>query len=154
MKWTIQELVKLANIDNTYNEIIDFSDKIDKTDIVKITPVIVKGDFEIYDGEEFIFYSSVKCKITMECAITLKEVEVDLDFEVEDTFSTYEDENNYSIEGITIDLLPIIWSNILLEKPMRVLSEDAYENFDLGNTEFEDEEDTQNAFAKLKDYEK
>ena len=95
-----------------------------------------------------------KCKITMECAITLKEVEVDLDFEVEDTFSTYEDENNYSIEGITIDLLPIIWSNILLEKPMRVLSEDAYENFDLGNTEFEDEEDTQNAFAKLKDYEK
>lgn len=151
MKWTLAELIKKQNIDPTYGGTFDFSDWIEKTDIMQISPVVVEGEFEVYDNEEFIFYSSISCTLIMECALTLKDVAVELRFETEDVFSTYEDENNYKIDGITIDLLPIIWSNILLEKPMRVLSENAYENFDSGNTEFEDE-NTNNAFSKLKDY--
>jgi len=149
MKWTIQELVKLENINNKYEGTIDFSSKIEGTDIVGITPVQVAGEFEIYDNSEFVFFSDIKCEIVMECALTLKEVIVPLEFSVEDTFSTYEDENNFTIEGITIDLLPIIWSNILLEKPMRVLSENAYDKVDFGNTDFEEDE-LDNAFADLK----
>jgi uncharacterized protein len=151
MKWTIQELVKLENINNKYEGTIDFSSKIEGTDIVGITPVQVAGEFEIYDNSEFVFFSDIKCEIVMECALTLKEVIVPLEFSVEDTFSTYEDENNFTIEGITIDLLPIIWSNILLEKPMRVVSEDADEEFEYSNTETKK---TQNAFAVLKDTQK
>jgi uncharacterized protein len=154
MKWTIHELVKLEHVNNEIDELIDLSSYIEGTDIVAISPVHVVGDFEVYDREEFVFYLDIDCTLTLECAITLKEVLYPMNLSVEESFTTFQNDDSTIIEGITIDLLPIIWSNILLEKPMRVLSEDAYENFDLGNTEFEDEEDTQNAFAKLKDYEK
>jgi uncharacterized protein len=152
MRWTIQELVKQYNTDNTFEETIDFSEVIKDTDILKISPVEVKGDYEIYDdNQEFVFYMEIKCTLTMACAITLKEVEVELDFDVEETFTTYKTEEFNTIEGITIDLLPILWSNIILEKPMRVVSPDATSDFEQDNIEFEDE-NINNAFAKLKDF--
>lgn len=148
MKWTIHELVKQEVIDNTYQDVIDFSGNVAGSDIIRISPVEISGDFEIYDNKEFVFYSDIKCEVVMACALTLKEVIVPLEFSVEDTFSTFEDENNYVIDGITIDLLPIIWSNILLEKPMRVTSPNAYDEFTYENTVLD--EKPQNAFANLK----
>ena len=56
------------------------------------------------------------------------------------------------LDGITIDLLPIIWSNIVLEKPMRILSENAYDNFSENNIELEADENEKNAFSKLKNF--
>lgn len=153
MKWTIQELIKLENINNEYSDVLDFSDKIEKTDIIAISDVYVDGEFEIFDQEEFVFFTHVECTISMECALTLKPVEVKLSFDTEDVFSTFEDENNYTIDGITVDLYPVLWSNILLEKPMRVISPGAYDEFEYENTEFEDD-DINSAFAKLKDYNK
>ena len=151
MKWTTHELVKLENTNNEIDEILDLSSFIEETDILKISDVIVTGDFEIYDQEEFVFYLNIKCTLTLPCAITLKEVNVDLDIDTEETFSFKENEDSHIIDGITIDLLPIIWSNIILEKPMRVLSENAYDNVDFENQEFEIDEE-QNAFASLKNY--
>ena len=149
MKWTIHELIKLENINNKINETIDLSDYIIGTDILGISDVHVEGDFEILESEEFVFYLSIECTLTLACAITLKELEYHMDFDVEEVFTTYKNEDSNIIEGITIDLLPIIWSNILLEKPMRVLSENAYDEVDFENVEF-DEDETVNVFAKLK----
>jgi uncharacterized protein len=151
MKWTTHELVKLENTNNEIDEILDLSSFIEETDILKISDVIVTGDFEIYDQEEFVFYLNIKCTLTLPCAITLKEVNVDLDIDTEETFSFKENEDSHIIDGITIDLLPIIWSNIILEKPMRVLSKNAYDEIDFENQEFEIDE-AQNAFASLKNY--
>ena len=61
-------------------------------------------------------------------------------------------EDFHIIEGITVDLLPIIWSNIVLEKPMRVLSENAYDDFSENNIELEADENEKNAFSKLKNF--
>ncbi|AIO19557.1 hypothetical protein KQ51_01683 [Candidatus Izimaplasma bacterium HR1] len=149
MKWTTHELMKLENIDNQINETIDLSELISNTDIIRINQVEVTGDFEIYDGEEFIFYLDIKCTLVLPCAITLDEVEYPVDLSVEEVFTTYKDTDSNVIDGITIDLLPIIWSNILLDKPMRVVSEQAHDKIDFENTEFEEEE-KQNAFASLK----
>jgi uncharacterized protein len=152
MKWTLQELIKNEKQDNTFEETVDFSDFIATTDILKISPCYVEGDYEIYDQEEFVFYIDIKVTLTLACAITLKEVEYEMDFSVEETFSTVRNDDFNYIEGITIDLLPIIWSNIILEKPMRVLHEDAYEDRGFEEDEFPEDIETDNAFSKLKDY--
>jgi len=154
MKWTIHELIKNQKMNNTFEETLDLSDFIDNTDIVRISPVDVSGEYEIYDNEEFVFYLSIRCTLIMQCAITLKDVEYPMDLEVEEVFTTYKDEETTKIEGITIDLLPIIWSNILLEKPMRVVSENAYEEVDYENETFEDEEKVNTVFASLKKHKK
>lgn len=153
MKWTIHELIKNHTTNNKFEFVLDFSDKIENTDILAISKVDVYGDYDVYDSSEFIFNINIKCALTLQCAITLKEVPFKIDIEVEEVFSLERDENSNTIEGITIDLLPIIWSNIILEMPMRVVSEDAYENFELDNTEFEEDE-IENAFSNLKNYKK
>ncbi len=132
---------------------MDFSNEIVNTDILAISEVNVKGDYEVFDSSEFVFNIDIKCTLALECAITLKEVPFVIDIQVEEVFSIEEDEDSNTIEGITIDLLPIIWSNIILEMPMRVISENAYDNFELDNTEFDDDE-VENAFSNLKNYKK
>jgi uncharacterized protein len=149
----MQELVKQYHMNNEIDEIIDFGDDFDVTDLISLSPVHVSGDFEVYDNKEFIFYLNLKCTMTLPCARTLEEVEYPIDLDVEEVFSLEPSEESNLIDGITIDLLPIIWSNIILEKPMRVVSKKAEENFELDNTEFE-EEDTNEAFALLKNYKK
>ena len=149
MKWTTHELIKLENINNKFEEIIELSEFIPGTDIIRMSPVEVVGDFEIYDNEEFVFYLDIKCTLVLPCAVSLDEVEYLIDLSVEEVFTEHKSDDSNIIEGITIDLLPIIWSNILLEKPMRVLSENAYEKVNFENTEFEEEE-LENAFANLK----
>jgi uncharacterized protein len=153
MKWTIHELIKKQATNNKFKAVIDFNNDIEGTDILKISPVEVSGDYEVFDSSEFIFYIDIKCTLTLECAITLKEVPYEIDLQVEEVFSLDEDEESNTIEGITIDLLPIIWSNIILEMPMRVVSENAYDNFELDNTEFDDDE-IENAFSNLKNLKK
>jgi uncharacterized protein len=96
-----------------------------------------------------VFYLDIKCTLVLPCAVSLDEVEYLIDLSVEEVFTEHKSDDSNIIEGITIDLLPIIWSNILLEKPMRVLSENAYEKVNFENTEFEEEE-LENAFANLK----
>jgi len=151
MKWTIQELIKLQNTNNEFESVIDFTSWIDNSDIVRITPTNVRGDFAVYDDVDFEFFIQVECTVTMLCAITLEEVDVHLDFDIEETFTTEKNEEYIKIEGITVDLLPIIWSNIILEKPMRVVSENASNDFEEDNVEI-DTENINQAFANLKNF--
>ena len=152
MKWTIHELIRIYNQDNTFEGDIDFSDWIEKTDIIRISKCHVEGDFEIYNNDEYVFYMDIVCTLTLPCAITLQEVDYEIDISVEETLSTVKNEDFHIIEGITVDLLPIIWSNIVLEKPMRVLSENAYDDFSENNIELEADENEENAFSKLKNF--
>ncbi len=153
MKWTIHELTKLQNIDNEFNGTLDFAAFTEGTDIVKISPVKINGSFEIYD-DLYEFYFDIKCTLTLSCAITLVDVPYELEFSVEEIFSNNINDDFNNIEGITIDLLPIIWSNITLEKPMRIISENATEFIDSEATEKDEDESINQAFAKLKSYKK
>ena len=152
MKWTIHELIKNAKSNNEFDELVSVESFIGTKDIIAITPVHVVGDYEVYDNQEFVFYLDIDCVLTLPCAITLKPVEYPMHIEVEEVFTTFKDDDSHHIEGITIDLLPIIWSNILLEMPMRVVSEGAYDEVSFENDELTDE--TTNVFADLKNYTK
>ncbi len=153
MKWTIHELRKLQNIDKEFDGVVNLSSYIENTDIIRISPVDIIGNFEIYDDSLYEFYFDIRCTLTLSCAITMVEVPYEIDISVEEIFSQDINDDFNNIEGITIDLLPIIWSNIILEKPIRVISENAYEKSDFENIEFE-EETKENVFANLINYKK
>ena len=130
MKWTLSELRKKQYQNNEFETTLDYSSVIEEgSDLLAISDVEVEGAFSIEENQYFHFDLHIKTTLTMACAITLEPVKVPLDFEVTETFSEDSDDEYRQIEGITIDLLPIIWSNIYLEKPLRVVSPNAeYEN--------------------------
>ena len=154
MKWTIHELTKLQNINNEFSEVLDLSSYLENSDILKISPVEVSGSFEIYDNSLYEFDIDIKCTLTLACAISLEEVPYEMDIQVEEVFTSDVNDEYNTIKGITIDLSPIIWSNIILEKPMRILSKNAYENYNPKTPDSTDDERINKAFADLKNYKK
>jgi len=145
MKWTISQLKKMQYQNNEFEKTIDFTSFIpEDEDIIDIKPTNVKVFFEIEDDAYYHFDLEIDTVLIMACAKTLKPVNVPLHIEVTETF-TFDEEDDYrTIEGITIDLLPIIWSNIYLEKPLRVVHKDA-QNKDFDKPE---ENDSINPYFK------
>ncbi len=58
------------------------------------------------------------------CAVTLKPVEYPFNIEIDDEINEIIDNFDEKYQN-TIDIFPIIWENILMEIPMRVVSEEA-----------------------------
>lgn len=150
MKWTTHQLVRFINESMDFKETVDYSE-IAKTadDIIRISPTTVNGNMRLR-GDKFVFELEIDTVLTMECAITLKEVEVPLHIEVEEIYSDSEEDNQ--IEGITIDLDDVIWLNVLAAKPMRVVSEGAKIPESEVYHEPEETETINPAFSDLKKY--
>lgn len=154
MKWTIQELKKLFRTNNQFQSFCDCKKFLseDDPDILDMSEVFVKGDFQILSREGlFLFNCEISCELVMPCAITLEEVKVPIRFQTTLEFAqTFVDDNTHIFEGITIDLDLVIYSEILIEKPLRVLSENAYENYAEEHSEIEEGIQSSNPFAKYK----
>ena len=144
MKWTIHELMKKAKSDNSVEFSLDLNEFISEEleDLETISDTHVTG-FYLYDEDEeiFDFELHVETTLTMLCALTLKEVTVPLDFQTHLGFSLeYIDDDIHVIEGITIDIDQYIFSEILVEKPMKVYSPGALEEYHEDNFEPDEEE--------------
>lgn len=147
-------IVKSIPINETYSFI---KDELEGTDVISLDNVKVDG--ELYKNSlgniELNVY--VEGVIVLPCAITLKPVDypfnIEISGELEELMAEIE-ENPTNFQN-TIDILPIIWENILMEIPMKVTSEDAYSN-KIGGEGWklvtdEKEETINPALAKLKD---
>ena len=129
MRYTIAQLKKNQHQDAHFEDTLDLSIFLEEdTDFLGISPVQVEGHYTIEDDFYYHFHMHIKAELTIACAITLEPVSVPLDFNVVETFSTDIKDEYHQVEGITIDLLPIIWSNIYLEKPLRVVAKNAKYN--------------------------
>lgn len=125
MKWALDQLLKKAHQGLEFEDSLDYASVLDRSgDILSIGITHVKGTFK-YQDPDFIFDLAIQTTLTMACAKSLKPVPVELDFTVEEIFSLTPDDEKRLIEGNTIDLYPIVWSNIYLEKPLRVVHPDA-----------------------------
>lgn len=155
MKWSINELNKFRLTNNTFDYVSDFHSFItdDLIDLIDISDVSVSGSFQVLEAfEQYLFDVKVQCTLTLACAISLKPVEVPMEFETTLSFATsLIDDSVYLIEGNTVDLDPVVWANILIEKPMRVVADDAYDDY-IEEIVTLDEEDklSKNPFGKLK----
>lgn len=125
MKWSLEQLNKYRHQDFEFNERIDLSEYCkDDLEIDSIELTTVAGRFYI-ENADYVFDLDIQTTLIMLCAKTLKPVEVPLDFEVTERFSLSVHDDARLVNANTIDLIPIIWSNIYLEKPLKVVHPDA-----------------------------
>ena len=66
----------------------------------------------------------IKGVMILPCAITLKPVEYPFNIEIDEEIDEESEKFDKNYRN-TIDIFPIIWENILMEIPMRVVSEEA-----------------------------
>jgi uncharacterized protein len=109
------------NDDITFDE-FDFSG----TDLIDLKGVHVSGSLTKDSMDDICLYLSVSGVMVLPCAITLEEVPYNFSFVIDDKLENILEElkNDKKVEN-TIDILPIIWENILMEIPMRVVSPNA-----------------------------
>ena len=112
------------------NEIYSFSkDSLEKTDIISLDNVDINGSIYKNALDDLCINLNFEGVMVLPCAVTLEPVDYKFKVEIDDTLENVMeeiDENYKKIEN-SIDILPIIWENILMEMPMRVVSEKAYD---------------------------
>lgn len=100
------------------------------SDIKDISKVKVNGSIVPVE-DNFELRLNIKCSLTLTCSISLKDVPYNIDIDVNevigDSNSDIDIEENNKIINNTIDLIPIIWQNIILEVPLKVISPDVKE---------------------------
>lgn len=111
------------NIDNT---IVIPKELLKGTEINDISEVKISGVVVPHDGNNFEINLNVKCTLVLTCSISLKPVNYKIDIEIDEKLSKNDEnlEENNKIINNTIDLIPIIWQNIILEVPLKVVSPD------------------------------
>lgn len=95
---------------------------LDNTDIKDISSIKVKGNI-IPFNDKFEVNLSIMCTLVLICSISLNDVQYKIDINVSEIIGENDkdlEENNKIINN-TIDLMPIIWQNIILEVPLKVV---------------------------------
>ena len=110
------------------NEVYSFTqDEIKGTDLLKLEDIKVEGEIFKNSLGNIELSVDVEGIMVMPCAITLKPVNypfsIEISGEIEELMENF-DEISTNFQN-SIDILPIIWENILMEIPMRVVSEEA-----------------------------
>lgn len=136
-------------------EIVIPNDMLINTSIKEITPVKVEG-FIYNNDNDYELDIRINGVMTLLCARTLKKVNRPFDIQIDEIIDENSD-NSLEIIQNSLDIFPIVWQNILVDVPLRVLAPDAKEELTSGNgwrliTEDTDEEEIDPRLAKLKDY--
>jgi len=109
------------------NEELEFQkDQLENTELLDLKDVKATGELKKDSMDDITLYLNVTGTMYLPCALTLESVEHKFEFTIDDKLENVLEEvkNDKKIEN-TIDILPIIWENILMEIPMRVVSPNA-----------------------------
>ena len=146
---------KFIEVNETYSFTLD---EIKGTDLLKLDDVKIEGEIIKNSLGNIELNLDVEGVMVLPCAITLKPVNypfsIVISGELEELMENFE-ENERNFQN-SIDILPIIWENILMEIPMRVVSDEA-KNSDI-NLEGEgwkfvtEEEEKTSPLSELMDY--
>lgn len=167
MKYPLNQLLNYGNEPFDIDETVDFS-AIAKThhEIRRISDVFIQGTGRV-NGRMIIFDLNIRCDVTLPCAITLEDVVYPMDIHTREYFSfdefakeeDFEDDVTI-IKGQMVELAPVVWQNIVVHIPLRVLSPKAYEKMKREGENYEivdqttqaskDSDEIDPRFAKLK----
>jgi uncharacterized protein len=123
-------LIDLSPLSINDNNKIDVNDTIvideeyyKNTDIRKLSEIKVNGSIRD-DENSYALDLDIKGVMILPCSITLVDVKYPFDIEINEIIdkndSDYED--YLKIINNTLDIMPIIWQNIVVEIPMKVVS--------------------------------
>ena len=119
-------IVDSIEIDTTYSF---EKEKLQNTEILELNDVNIVGDIIKNDPNEYIINVRVYGTMILPCSISLKPTEHPFDFEIDGNVKEMLEEigENDKILENSIDILPIIWENILMEIPMRIVNKDVHD---------------------------
>ncbi len=124
---------------------------LEKAGILSMDEIEVKGEITS-NLDEYFLTLNLKGKMVLPCNLTLEPVDYQFALEVKENLN--EITENFKKNQKTIDILPIIWENILMEIPMKVVSPKA-KNMKTKGDGWElitdSEPKANNSLAKLKD---
>lgn len=131
MKWTLGQLRKLPE-SYDFSAVMDFtkeSENID--DILEIPDVKVEGSITHKNLDSFYLKLTIDVTLVLACAKTLEPVDYPMHLEIEEwhgiDVDRSEEEDYYLLENNVLNLDEIVWSAILINKPIRVIHERAEE---------------------------
>ncbi len=116
-------LENFITIDETYS--FD-KEMLKDTEITALKDVKIVGDITKNSLDEYIINVVISGIMVLPCALTLKPVDYQFETNISGNLADVFEEfgENYENNQKTIDILPIIWENILMEIPIRVISDD------------------------------
>ena len=91
------------------------------TDIRNIKDLHVSGELTIDYDDELMADLEVSGTFILPCAITLDDVEYQFSTKIEENLGKFED--FYNKNKNSLDILPVLWENIVSEVPIRVVKE-------------------------------
>ncbi len=127
MKMKIEIIRLMSNLDEyiDIDEYYTFDESyLSKTDLLKLDNVHISGSITKDNLDNLILSLKIEGVMVLPCAVTLEPVDYPFTVELEDNLEELLkeiDENPQKLEK-TIDILPIIWENVLMEMPMKVTS--------------------------------
>lgn len=130
MKWSIAQLKKLTTNPYHFTGEFNFTDEAENVeDILEIGITLVEGTITRVDDDIFKCTYHLQCKLILTCSLTLEPVDYLMDIHQEDLIGYANSQNDDVIEVVnnTIDMRSIVWDNILVNLPIRIVREDAYE---------------------------
>lgn len=124
MKLDISQLRKgIVGSINFDDEITIPDELVSKTEIKKLSKIKVSGKIVDEQDYGYLLSMNIKGEMILLCALTLEDVPYDFDINVEQNIDL--NGENTEKNSNTLDILPIIWENIVLEIPIRVVKKDA-----------------------------
>ncbi len=130
MNIDITELINGSKKEIEINDTISFDKELcDKAGIIDFKTVSLIGSIYIDSLNLYHLDIDVNGVMVLPCSITLKPVDYEFSFKIKEEYEEAELSNMTNDKKFenTIDILPIIWENIVLEIPLKVLSSDAYD---------------------------
>ncbi|MDD2238560.1 MAG: hypothetical protein PHH51_01575 [Bacilli bacterium] len=122
MKIDLRKLYILNKIDIN-EEVIIPEEYYQKIDIIKVSPLKVKGNIMINNQDEIELNVNIKGIFILPCAISLEEVDYDFNIDLNEIIPETNKKGKFELE-----LLDILWENIVLEVPIRVVKENLNTN--------------------------
>jgi len=104
---------------------LDYSfskEELEGTNIIELNDVKING-YITKSMDNFHLKLDVKGTMVLPCSISLKPTNYDFNIEIDDDFDEIVQENLKNVSN-SIDIFQIIWENILMEIPLRVVNSD------------------------------
>ena len=122
--------VDLTRLNNNIDDYVDVdftynfnNEELDGTDLLECSADI-KGDITKNSMGDIMLNINVSGIMIIPCAITLKPTEYPYNIEINGSLAEKMGKKENFFTN-TLDIFPIIWENILMEIPMRVVSDEA-----------------------------
>ena len=125
----IIDLTRLKSGVDEYTEFefnYSFSEEeLKNTEIIRLDNVNISGEITKNSLNDYYLDLNINGIMVLPCAVSLEEVNHEFNIKISDNLNEILEEIDKNIKKIenSLDIFPIVWENILMEIPMRVVSE-------------------------------